>query len=300
MKGFRFTLVAMSAGLLFSAAARADTIDGTVSPVATADQTSDGNAVDTEKLDRILRDMVEDLYEKSAKSGAKGAQTQTIRFDGVGWESPDGHVGGTGTVGAYVSDRLEIALSTKADVLSPEETAGAKGFFGTLVKAVYKTGKSGVHLTLRMIDGSSGGVLSEVSRNLGYEMFPGMAVSDVEPPQSGEAEALGALVDKAVGGRASDFGLRVSTDRGSYGSYLEGEKLTVLIEAEKDCYVRVYHVAWEERTFTLLFPNKHEQDGFVEAGRVRAIPGEGMGYSFEVLPAESVREQLPALRAIFR
>jgi len=275
-------LAAIIATLLSSTGAWATMFGHGGSPAAEADQASGGATIDTEMLDRTLREMVDELYKGVAASGAKGTQTQTVRLEGVGWETPDGHIGGTSALGAYLGERLGIALSEKSEILSPSETRGAKGFFGTIVRAIYKISKAGVRLTLRMIDGSSGGVVSEVTRELGYEIFPGVGASDTTPPQSGEAEALAALVDKSVGGRSSDFGLRVSTDRGTYGSYVEGEKLTVLVEAEKDCYVRVYHVAWEERTFTLLFPNKMEPEGFLSAGQVRRIPGPGMGYSFEV------------------
>jgi hypothetical protein len=44
----------------------------------------------------------------------------------------------------------------------------------------------------------------------------------------------------------------------------------------------VYHVSWQERKLTLIFPNKSEQDGVLKAGEVRRIPGEFLKYSFEV------------------
>ena len=238
--------------------------------------------VDLQKLDQILQSMVDELYSRAATSGAKGLQTKYVRFEGIGYESEEGVVAGTSTLGALLQERLEVALSRKSVVLSPDESDAAKGFFGTLVRGGFIVLKSAVRLSLRLVDGNTGSMLSEVNREFGFGVFPGLGQSDIEPPNTGEAKELGALIKRVVGGTTSDFKLRVSTDQGSFGTYTEGEKLTIILESEKDCYVRVYHVSWQERKLTLIFPNKSEQDGVLKAGEVRRIPGQSRKYSFEV------------------
>jgi hypothetical protein len=238
--------------------------------------------VDLQKLDQILQSMVDELYSRAATSGAKGLQTKCVRFEGIGYESLEGVMEGSSALGALLQKRLELALSRNSVVLSPEESDGAKGFFGTVVRGGFRVVKSATHVTLRLLDGNTGNTLSEVSREFGLDLIPGLSRSDVEPPNGGEAKALGALVKKVVGGLTSDFKLRLSTDEGSFGTYTEGDKLTIILESEKDCYVRVYHVSWQERKLTLIFPNKSEQDGVLKASEVRRVPGELLNYSFEV------------------
>ena len=238
--------------------------------------------VDIERLDSISREMVDQLYARAAESGVKGLQTRYVRFEGMGWESPKGVIAGTSALGALLGKRVELALSRKSTVLSPEDSDRAKGFLGTIVRGSYRVGKAGVRVFLRMVDRNSGSVLSEVSRELGLSAFPGVAQTELMPPASGEAEALGALISRALGGSTSEFAFRVSTDQGDFGSYVEGENLTIILESEKDCYVRVYHISWEERVMTLIFPNRSEQDGILNAGEVRRVPGVSYDYAFEV------------------
>ncbi|UCH82633.1 MAG: DUF4384 domain-containing protein [Candidatus Latescibacterota bacterium] len=239
-------------------------------------------SIDTKYIDSVVQSMVDDLYAKARQSGAKGVQTKYIRFEGIAWESPDGDIAGTSTVGAYLGGRVERALSEKSTVLSPEDSDQAKGFWGTIVRGSYKVGKAGVRVVLRMADKSSGSVISEVSRELGLEAFPGLSKSELLPPVSGEAQALGALISRALGGSESDFALRLSTDQGNYGSYVEGENLTIFLESDKDCHVRVYHVSMSDRKMALIFPNRSEQDGFLRAGQVRAVPGAMQDYAITV------------------
>jgi len=238
--------------------------------------------LDLQKLDQIMESMVDELYARASTSGAKGLQTKYVRFEGVGWESSEGVIAGNSTLGALLQQRLAAALSRKSVVLSPDESDVAKGFFGTVVRGGFGVLKSAVRVTLRMVDGNTGNVLSEVNREFGLGVLPGLGQPDIEPPNTAEAKELGALIKRVAGGVKSDFKLRVSTDQGSFGTYTEGEKLTIILEAEKDCYVRVYHVSWQERKLTLIFPNKTEQDGVLKAGEVRRIPGEFFKYSFEV------------------
>ena len=243
---------------------------------------SEKTTIDVARLDRAMQGMVDELYAKGAESGAKGFQTKYVRLEGIGWESPQGDVVGNSPVGVLLNNRLEAALSTRSTVLSPEDADGAKGIFGTIVRGAFKIIETGVRVSLRLVDRNSGSALSEVTRELGFDFFPGLARSDMLPPAAGEAEALGMLVNKALEGDESDFELRVSTDRGDFGTYAIGQKLYILVESDQDCHVRVYHLAWEERQMTLIFPNKSDQNDVLRAGEVRRIPGESSTYAFEV------------------
>jgi hypothetical protein len=53
----------------------------------------------------------------------------------------------------------------------------------------------------------------------------------------------------------------------------EGQQIAFRLSSEHDCYVGIWHVA-DDGTVTQLFPNKHDNDQFVEAGKPRVVPGQ--------------------------
>lgn len=61
----------------------------------------------------------------------------------------------------------------------------------------------------------------------------------------------------------------------------EGQTIRFRIEPGRDCYVGIWHVD-SAGTRTQLFPNQHEQDHFLAAGKVRLIPAGDAAYSIRV------------------
>jgi hypothetical protein len=177
---------------------------------------------------------------------------------------------------------VELSLSKESTLIPPEEADGSKGIFGSIVRGGYKLVRSGVSLTLVLLDRNSGNLLSAVTRVIEREVFPGMTEADIVPPDADDAGALAAMVRNVLGELSSGFDLRVSTDKGGFGAYKVGDDLSIFLESEKDCHVRVYHFSWDDRQLTLIFPNRVEQDGSLKAGEVRRIPGESEEYALEV------------------
>jgi hypothetical protein len=84
--------------------------------------------------------------------------------------------------------------------------------------------------------------------------------------------------------QGSTFGLAVNVDRGAGGVYEDGEKMTIYVSPEINCYVAVINVNTSGECI-LLFPNDHERDNFVSGGQSRQIPGpEPRGYDLVVGP----------------
>jgi len=80
------------------------------------------------------------------------------------------------------------------------------------------------------------------------------------------------------------FDLFVNVDKGTGGVYEEGEKMTIYVSAETDCYIAVINVN-VDGDFTLLFPNSFEQDNFIRAGQSCQIPGnESREYDLAIYP----------------
>ncbi len=64
----------------------------------------------------------------------------------------------------------------------------------------------------------------------------------------------------------------------------EGQRVAFRVEAERNCYLGVWHVD-QQNVVTQLFPNEHDSDHFLPAGRRRTIPGE-MEYAITVTASE--------------
>jgi hypothetical protein len=133
-----------------------------------------------------------------------------------------------------------------------------------------------------LVNAQTGQVLSEARRMLSPGALTSLPVDQYLPPGAGAARQLVQLVRESFAGGSSAFGLRISTDKGEQAAYYEGEALHVAVQADRDCYLRLYHISWSERALTLVFPNRNDRDSFVPAGSVKLIPSAGAGTTFEV------------------
>ena len=86
-----------------------------------------------------------------------------------------------------------------------------------------------------------------------------------------------------------DFRLNVSLNQ---ELYFENDLMTVTVEAERDCYIRIYVVNAEQQT-KQLFPNQWQQnDNFIKAGQSVRFPGENAPFILAMTPpfgAEMIR-----------
>lgn len=70
-------------------------------------------------------------------------------------------------------------------------------------------------------------------------------------------------------GEPADFNVSVVTNQ---PIFYENELMTLSIQAERDCYIRVYLINAEMQV-QQLFPNKWQPENFLKAGRTLDIPG---------------------------
>jgi hypothetical protein len=77
------------------------------------------------------------------------------------------------------------------------------------------------------------------------------------------------------------FKIRIRPDKGKGGIYYEGEKITFIIEASKDCYYILRSIDSEGK-ITQLCPNEYYKDhNFIRANVPVEIPADFMGFSFD-------------------
>ena len=75
-----------------------------------------------------------------------------------------------------------------------------------------------------------------------------------------------------------DFNVKITPLKGQSADYYEGESIRFRVEASEDCYIKVIYLssisddaAGETRMNTLLFPNFHDRNNFIRAGRPTII-----------------------------
>lgn len=74
--------------------------------------------------------------------------------------------------------------------------------------------------------------------------------------------------------------IEVWTDRGDGGVYIDGEKLYAHFRANKDCYLRLFHVD-VNGVKKLIFPNQfHRDNQLVKANQVYVFPSKEMNFDF--------------------
>ncbi len=211
-----------------------------------------------------------------------GAIRGTIRFDGVAWDTGEGVAAGTSRLGLDLDDALKGALAERRMDVATGSLAGSKGIGSTLLRGGFKVLKSGVQLSLALVDANTGRVISKAQRVMSANSLAGVAQEELLPPDATNARLLARLVTGSLGGATAAGGLRLSTDRGTQAAYAEGDTLHVLVESDRDCYVRLYHISWSDRALTLVFPNRSDRDSYLPAGTLKSIPAEGTGVVFEV------------------
>lgn len=244
-------------------------------PPASATGSQAGNPPDvTSEMDSIVHTL---LARAGGSNGSSGAPSG-VRFAGVAWDAGDGMTAGTSELGLRIDDAVEGALRAHGAAGDP----GSKGVGGRVLRGAFRVMKTGVKLTLSVVDSQTGGILAEVQSLLKPSSLAGIATDALLPPDHTNARLLAQLLQDTLGETPAAFGIRLTTDRGENGAYFEGDRLHAFVEVDRDCYLRLYHISWRERALTLIFPNRSERNSFLPAGSRRQIPNDLNGAVFEV------------------
>ncbi len=101
-----------------------------------------------------------------------------------------------------------------------------------------------------------------------------LAPADVEFAMQRQQE----LTD-IVANESEELVVRATLNKGSSAVYRDGERMTVSVYANRDAYIKVYHIDVEGNT-TLIFPNMFEADNFVPAETIIDIPDRSHPFEF--------------------
>jgi len=88
-------------------------------------------------------------------------------------------------------------------------------------------------------------------------------------------------------------GVEIWTRRGCNSVYNLGELLNIKVESQRSGYLTIFDLMPDGRV-QILFPNKFQQDNFIEAGKVYSIPSPDDPFRLRISPPEG-RDQLLAV-----
>lgn len=234
---------------------------------------------------RAMDDMVAELLGggPGGAGGSKGVAPHAgpVRFEGSAWQSGNG-AAGTSAFGLQMDRAVTAALGAHHIEAQTGSSVGSKGIGGNILRGSFQLLKSGMSVSLSLVDANTGQVISQARRLMNTSSLAGIAADNLLPPGSGNARALAQLVTQSVGSGPSAFQVQVSTDRGPQGAYFENDPLQVSVRSERDCYLRLYHISWSDRTLTLIFPNQGDRESFLPAGTVKQVPSPGSTAQFVV------------------
>jgi hypothetical protein len=100
-------------------------------------------------------------------------------------------------------------------------------------------------------------LLGKISNNINRDHFLALTQDDVKNQSTNP-----------------EFKIRITPLKGQGAYYYDGESIRFRVEASRNCYIKVIYLssagddaAGETRMNTLLFPNAHDQDNFIMAGK---------------------------------
>lgn len=242
----------------------------------------------SDSLSLHLHSLIEKLYATPGDAPAPASRRAPVRFQGISWLSPNGRPAGSSEIAVELGARIETALRADRVVLGPGEATGSKGIVGSILRGTVEVLSGGARVSLGLFEAVTGKRVSESSEFLRAGILGNAAALAGAPPGRDGATALAEIIHNAVAGARSDFQLRVWTDRGEFAAYHDGEPLSIYVESESDCSLRIYQMSWSEQKLKLIFPSMQDQNSRLTKGTVRKIPAGNDQFLFEVAPPHGV------------
>jgi len=172
-------------------------------------------------------------------------------------------------------DNLDPAfLKAFGGVFKPEQA-------DSLIRGTYSEESGRVAVDLEVISLTDGTLIGKTKVAFDKALLPAQAA--LKPQNYGRAAAAGRLLGGLLPAGPAGFSVRVATNRGNGGVYRDGEELTISFFADRDAYLKLYHIDVNGRV-KLIFPNPFHSDNRIRAGRLTVIPDESYPFRFVLGP----------------
>jgi hypothetical protein len=254
------------------------------------------SAVFADRIDAALKDVVDRLA--AADSPADPREKPVVSVGNLTYA--DKKIGSA--FSRYLMEKLGVALVASGrfdyfnrekldQVLSAAELSmsdifdqstavplSLKGIQAILSGTFFDAGTD-VKVFLELQDVGSGASRGKVEATLskadvptGISILPGNYADAVSV-----LEELGAIQNAD----AKDFKVKVWTDRGDGGTYLDGERMVVNFFASRDCYIRIFHID-VNRQMKPIFPNQYFRDNSIKSKKLYRIPDSSYPFTFDL------------------
>jgi len=172
----------------------------------------------------------------------------------------------------------EINLSDLVDQTTPASIGKIKGVQALLTGSFFDVGGE-VKVYLQLLSLESATALGRAELALPKRAIPPMI--SILPDNYNDALYVLEQLASVQGTGDGSFQVKAWNVRGDGGTYRDGEKLVVSFYANRDCFVKVYHVDVNGKT-QLVFPNRFFRDNAIKAGRIYRIPDASYPFSFDL------------------
>lgn len=187
--------------------------------------------------------------------------------------------------GITQSSRLKLFNKSVAAAMDPAFRAVYGDFFkdnavDALLSGRYYVEGPTIRARLELTDLTNGVLIGTLDLRLPKSAIPREVAVDPSSTAAAIASSIGSL-DSASG--KGGLKVSVSTERGAGAVYREGEKMVVLVTANKSAWLKVYHVD-AAGIVRLIWPNQFGSARRIEPGAVVRIPGPNDAFAFEMTP----------------
>ena len=167
-----------------------------------------------------------------------------------------------------ILEAQEMSLSDLVDQSTSVRIGMLKAVRGIISGRFFEAGTQ-VKLFLELADIEMGTVSGKVEVDLPKSSIP--PTVSLLPDNYNDALFVIEELSEVQNADNESFVVKTWVKRGNGGTYRDGEELIVNFYANRDCYIKVYHID-VDRKVQLIFPNQFYSDNFVRRGRIHRIP----------------------------
>jgi TolB-like protein len=172
----------------------------------------------------------------------------------------------------------ELSMSEVFDQDTVVQVGRMKGVKGIFSGRFFDLGES-VGVTVELVDVETGTIKKKEEIRIPKAQVPASVA--ILPDNYGNALAILEELSSVGKGADSALAIRAWTDRGNGGTYRDGEELVVRFFANRDCYLKLYHIDVKGNA-TLIFPNKYYKGNVVKARTIYRIPDAFYPFTFQL------------------
>jgi hypothetical protein len=183
----------------------------------------------------------------------------------------------------FAKDKLESILETQqlclSDLFSGQDTIRAgklKNIRAILSGRFFDTGLN-IELFLDLTGTETGTIIGSADAVIPKSIIP--ANISLLPDNYNDALAVLNELSDIQNGGDENLVVKAWIKRGDGGTYVKGEELRIHFYANRDCYIKIYHID-VNGNMQLIFPNQYHKGNMLKKNTVYTIPDESYGFTF--------------------